>query len=639
MSSQPRANTSTSKTSRQSLTPASENTNVTTTNANAKRPTCANTTLTLEELCKLSFEQLCKLDTKNKATSVPQAREILDKGGYLARDAPVTTLIVATILMSFLAFHDGRLLGKEAQSVLRAIAMILADEDTSTTANLIASRVADMTEEMLEEMRKVTKGLDAATSTMLQTAEEADSATERMARQAEELFGDQGRMMDIAENVEATLSTLQEHTGRLEDRLRNLLSAQTVPPLPHLSHEAWPPLPSQPMPTPPPEVVVRHNAAERNVVFDLNMAAAADARNMSKDELVRRANVAVDKMGVTPVERPREMIFAAATKLTHGGIWYRVQDAACAAWIKNPQVKEHFLKEFFGGAGSFKARHYTVIVEFVSTAFNVENPEELREIERVNGLGKESVISCRWLKNPKNSKEDQQRAHLKVACGNPETATQLIRDGTIMEGRILITRKKLIEPERCMKCQEYGHKAYKCKSKNDICALCAETHRMSECSANTKKCANCASDSSISKHDHHASDRICPIYIRQVELMRQKHPDNRYRFFPVISDPNTWDAGEYQPSVDPNRWYGPRSGHPMPRPQAPSRRPTPTWATPRPSGSAQGTPRARRRTLSVTSIRSDMSLGTQRSLCQTTLTGSGWASRVPTPTPPNDDDE
>jgi hypothetical protein len=179
-------------------------------------------------------------------------------------------------------------------------------------------------------------------------------------------------------------------------------------------------------------------------------------------------------------------------------------------------------------------------------------------------------------------------------------------------------------------------KAHKCKSKNDICALCAESHRTSECSANTKKCANCASDRSISKHDHCASDRTCPVYIRQVELMRQKHPDNRYRFFPVISDPNTWDTGEYQPSTDPNRWYGPRSGHPAPRPLAPSQRPTPTWITSRPAGSAQGTPRARRRTLSVTSTRSDMSMGTQRSLRQTTLTGSGWASRVPTPTPPND---
>jgi hypothetical protein len=259
MSSQPRANTGTSKPSRQSLTPTSENTNVNTTNANAKRPTRLNSTLTLEELRKLSFEQLYEMDPKHKAPSIPQAREILDKGGYLTRDAPITTLIIATILMLFLAFHDGRLLGKEAQAVLRAIAIILADEDTSTTANLVASKVSDMAEVMMEEIRKATKGLDAATSTMLQTTEEADTATERMARQAEHLFGDQGRMMEIAETAEATLSTLQEHTGRLEDRLATISTQATIPP-PHLGAESWPPLPSSHMPTPPPEVVVTRGA-------------------------------------------------------------------------------------------------------------------------------------------------------------------------------------------------------------------------------------------------------------------------------------------------------------------------------------------------------------------------------------------
>jgi hypothetical protein len=293
------------------------------------------------------------MDPKHKAPSIPQAREILDKGGYLTRDAPITTLIIATILMSFSAFHDGRLLGKEAQAVLRAIAIILADEDTSTTANLVASKVSDMAEVMMEEIRKATKGLDAATSTMLQTTEEADTATERMARQAEHLFGDQGRMMEIAETAEATLSTLQEHTGRLEDRLATISTQATISP-PHLGAELWPPLPSSHMPTPPPEVVVRHAAAERNVVFDLTTPAAADARDLTEDELVQRANLAIDKMGSTAAEKPNEMIFVAATKLAHGGIRYRMHNAACAAWIKTPQVKEPFLKQFFDGAGSLK---------------------------------------------------------------------------------------------------------------------------------------------------------------------------------------------------------------------------------------------------------------------------------------------
>jgi hypothetical protein len=613
-----------------------------TTNANTRRQTRANSTITLEELRKLSFEQLCELDASSRSMSVPQAREILDKGGYLTRDAPITTLVIATVLMSFSAFHDGRLLGKEAQAVLRAMAHILADEDTSTTADLIASKVSDVTEAMLEEMRKATKGLDAATSTMLQTVEEMDTAAEKLvketdtatgkiARQAEELFGDQGRMMEITETAEATLSTLQENTGRLEERLATLHSQPTATPI-HLSAESWPALPTQHMPTPPPEVTVRHSAAERNVVFDLSVNAAADAKDLNEDVLVQRANLAVDQMGSTATVKPRETIFVAATKLAHGGIRYRMHDAACASWIKSPQVKELFLKHFFGGAGVLKERHFAVIVEFVSIRFDVENPEELRELERMNGLEERSIVGCRWLKNPKARSPNQQRAFLEVVCANPESATRLIREGTVMEGRILVTRKKLIEPERCMKCQGYGHKALKCKAKNDICALCAGTHRTSECSVSTKKCTNCASESATSKHDHHASDRACPIYLRQVELMRQRHPDNRYRFFPLITDPTTWDTGDYHPQSDPNKWYGGHRMSPTTKASIPTRRTTPAWT-------ANQTPRAsqilRSRSTSNASSKSDMSMSTQRSLRQTKINLSDWASRAHTPNPTN----
>jgi hypothetical protein len=279
--------------------------------------TCASTTPNLDKLKKLTFEQLCELDTDPKCGDVTYAREILDKGGFYARDAPVTPLTIATLLMTFVAFNEGRTLVKNTQTILRSMAVVLANEDTTTVASLVALKVLDMAEGMLEEVRKATKQLDSAMSTMLQTTDDAHAATERMARQAEELFGDQGRMMDIAENAEATLSTLQEHTGRLEDRLGNL----PITPTPtHLSPDAWPRLPSPPLPTPPPEIMVRHTAAERNIVFDLNPAAAADAKELSEDELVRRANVAVDKMSATTKEKPREVVFAAATKLAHGGI-------------------------------------------------------------------------------------------------------------------------------------------------------------------------------------------------------------------------------------------------------------------------------------------------------------------------------
>jgi hypothetical protein len=171
------------------------------------------------------------------------------------------------------------------------------------------------------------------------------------------------------------------------------------------------------MPTPPPEVVVCHEAAEQNVVFDLNTGAAADAKDLSKDELVQHANLAVNKMGNTT------MVFVAATKLSHGGIRYCMHKAACATWIKTPQVKELFLKQFFGGAGLLKDQHFVVIVESVPIRFNVENPEELREMEKMNRLLEGFIAGCQWLKNPKARRQDQQKVFMEVICANPESAT------------------------------------------------------------------------------------------------------------------------------------------------------------------------------------------------------------------------
>jgi hypothetical protein len=507
MSGQTKPTGAANKTSRQSLTPARENTNEKTTNVETRRATRATTTASapsLDELKGMPFEELIKLGSSNKVTDLNTARELLHRYGYFARDAPVTPLILATLLMTFMVYNDKKMLANEAATILRSIAIMMANEDTENIAGLVATRVSDMAEEVLEEVRKATKKLDEATSAMLHTAEEADNATEKLARQAEQIIGDQGRMADIADSAEMTLSAIQESTGRLDAQLENIAKQPPPPPLSsHLSQEAWPKLPSQMLPTPPPDIAVRHTEAARTVVFDLNSAAADDAKEMSEEEMVKRANIAVDKMGPAAGTKPKETLFAAATKLERGGVRYRMQDAACAEWIKQPLTKELFLKEFFGGAGALTNKQYTVIVEFVPVKFDTENPEEWREIERQNGLEEGTVSGGKWLKKAENRKIGQRSAHMEVICTTQRAGTQLIRGGTVIGGKIHATRKKLREPERCMKCQGFGHKALRCKAKNDICAICADTHRTSSCQASTKKCTNCAGDSSMTRHNHH----------------------------------------------------------------------------------------------------------------------------------------
>ncbi|KAK0230572.1 hypothetical protein IW262DRAFT_1253900, partial [Armillaria fumosa] len=36
-------------------------------------------------------------------------------------------------------------------------------------------------------------------------------------------------------------------------------------------------------------------------------------------------------------------------------------------------------------------------------------------------------------------------------------------------------------PDQCFKCQQYGHKSYRCPSPHPICACCADSHDTQKC--------------------------------------------------------------------------------------------------------------------------------------------------------------
>ena len=72
-------------------------------------------------------------------------------------------------------------------------------------------------------------------------------------------------------------------------------------------------------------------------------------------------------------------------------------------------------------------------------------------------------------------------------------------------------------PLRCFKCQEYGHGSAKCKGK-ERCSRCGQGHPVTEC--NEKPfCVHCSTD-------HSASDKTCPRYKKEKEILYIKHKEN-----------------------------------------------------------------------------------------------------------------
>jgi hypothetical protein len=99
-----------------------------------------------------------------------------------------------------------------------------------------------------------------------------------------------------------------------------------------------------------------------------------------------------------------------------------------------------------------------------------------------------------------------------------------------------------------MKCQRYttAHVARTCPQEHDTCGKCAGQHRTATCTDPTPRCVNC-------HLSHPSSDRACSVYLDQEAKYRRLVPDNRYRYFPVASDPDTWELGDWAANDDANR--------------------------------------------------------------------------------------
>lgn len=73
-------------------------------------------------------------------------------------------------------------------------------------------------------------------------------------------------------------------------------------------------------------------------------------------------------------------------------------------------------------------------------------------------------------------------------------------------------------PLRCYKCQGYGHGSGKC-THEERCSRCGQNHNYLVCTADEPFCVHCSGR-------HAASDRNCPKYLKEKEIVTIKYKDN-----------------------------------------------------------------------------------------------------------------
>jgi hypothetical protein len=133
-----------------------------------------------------SFEDaLGALESNPKLNTLEDARALLAHAQYIPDDCDnVTTLQLATTVLILIQAVSVKI-RKTHAAHLRAVALMLHHEDTTCTAQLIASKVTDMQELMLWQLKTATEKMTHATSATVNLTGSLNQQMTTLTRQEE----------------------------------------------------------------------------------------------------------------------------------------------------------------------------------------------------------------------------------------------------------------------------------------------------------------------------------------------------------------------------------------------------------------------------------------------------------------------
>lgn len=437
--------------------------------------------------------------------NVKDARKVLQGGQYIIPGTHVTTNILSTILLQLSVSTPKPAL--PLVNAVRAVAFLLDEIAAERTAEAIADAVMAKLKVTLQEIRDATVDIESVTD---------------------------GLRSSAASNIEA-FDGMREDLGELSDKVTQVNH--------ELNDRATPeaaPLPPTIVPPQHATAVTQGNTKSRQLYVQPTPNEEEDPlKDLSEKELVAKANMALDLMGLAASDAPEGTTFVGARRLRTGAIQYQLNLEDAAEWLRDEEVLKSFM-EHFGGASIARAQLLYTVAEFVPVTFDPTIEVARENAERSSGLQRGAMVHVKWIKDPRKRKPTQKVAHTIVGFATREAANQAIGQGLYIEGKHISVRKLLPEPKRCLKCQTMGtnHVAANCKSIHDVCANCAGHHRTEQCGLTDHrkfKCSNCQGE-----EGHGAADRLCPYFRAQLTKFHARIPDTKYKFFPT-NEPHTWE--------------------------------------------------------------------------------------------------
>lgn len=366
-----------------------------------------------------------------------------------------------------------------------------------------------------------------------------------------------------------TTGLLQTATTKTEEALR-----QNPPPTLPASGDTRPTYAAtltHILPTSHTLVVNRQEAQFRKVLIDIHRDiddSGISAVQLNEKELVRKAMLALELMRAAGHPHPEDMRFLTVKRLRHGGLLYELNTKEAASWLQHPENMKPFTNHF-GHDTSITAKHYACLLRNAPVYLQPENPRNLRELEAANDWNPNELTAAHWIKPVEKRRPGQQHAHLILKFTTPQRTNAAIMHGIAVDGRHLPVEKLRKEARRCLRCQhiEPGHLARDCDWNIDICGTCGQDHHTCECMTGQLRCVNCGVDG------HASWSRMCPAFIEATRKVQNANKLERYRFYPLVDDPSTWDHMD-APDLNPPPITQHSRSQPEGRPNSPT---VPSW--------------------------------------------------------------
>jgi hypothetical protein len=222
---------------------------------------------------------------------------------------------------------------------------------------------------------------------------------------------------------------------------------------------------------------------KRQVVVRKITGDSADPfQGLTEKEITAKAQMAITVMTKDGDDEADQVEFLTAKRLPKGGAVLVTRTEDAARWLRADHNILRF-SERLGGSVMASADLCMVIAEYVPISFAPESLSALTKIERDSHPEKGAVKEAHFIKKIGNRAEGQRNAHVIIGITEPDQANIAIRGGLVIEGKAVSVRRHMVDPRRCLKCQQVGanHIAADCKALHETCGRCTGNHRTAEC--------------------------------------------------------------------------------------------------------------------------------------------------------------